>query len=370
MYLLFVLSLLVGYAVQSQTLTFLLRNGQVVAGPKFQFEVWLKSSDGTSRMGSILVYNNYSTTAFGSSVVAGGRVTVAKNAAIFGTSYGQNASNDNTANRFAYSWTYIGAAGSGVVIPSAGDGALAFTVQINIAAISSHAALSLEGSLMNGEQYKDDEATVWPIIDATSILDEPLPIQLASFTAMVISSSRVRLEWRTLSETNNYGFEVQKSQDSITNFQPIPNSFLPGHGTTNEPHEYSFADSVAVVGRWYYRLKQIDLDGTVHYSDAIRVNLTTAVEEHQLPTAYGLLQNYPNPFNPTTTIRYDLPAPVHVTIKVYTVIGEEVATLVDKVQDAGFKFLTFATDRLASGMYFYRMTAGSFTEVKRMLVLK
>jgi hypothetical protein len=94
------------------------------------------------------------------------------------------------------------------------------------------------------------------------------------------------------------------------------------------------------------------------------------VEENRLPERFALYQNYPNPFNPTTTIRYDLPAEGSVKLIVYDILGKEVATLVDNIQKAGFYEIPFSAEQFASGVYFYRLTAGSFTSVQKMMIVK
>jgi hypothetical protein len=129
---------------------------------------------------------------------------------------------------------------------------------------------------------------------------EPLPIQLSSFTGIYISANSVQLDWITITEVNNYGFFVERRRVNQHTFVELPNSFIPGHGTTLIPHSYTYTDNSANGETWYYRLRQVDLDGTVHYTDGIQVDVITDVEEEPLPTAFALEQNYPNPFNPTT----------------------------------------------------------------------
>ena len=232
------------------------------------------------------------------------------------------------------------------------------------------AALSSDGNtaIVGGPNDAQNLGAAWVFAH-----DVPLPIQLANFTATPLDGERVRLDWTTLSEINNYGFEAQRRPEDQGEFQTVPNSFVPGHGTTNEPHTYSFIDSTAQAGQWRYRLKQTDLDGTIHFGPEVTV-LVTGVEETQIPMSFALQQNYPNPFNPSTTIRYELPEAAHVTLKIWNTLGQQVATLVDGVEEAGYKSVVWRGENVASGVYFYRIvaTAGrtSFTDVRKMLVLK
>jgi hypothetical protein len=173
-----------------------------------------------------------------------------------------------------------------------------------------------------------------------------------------------------LTETNNYGFEVQKSSGNQNNYQPIPNSFIPGNGTTLEPHSYSYTDNSASVGSWYYRLKQIDLDATVHFTEGIQVDVLTGVTEKLLPKEFALDQNYPNPFNPSTNIEYAVPRESRVQLVVYNVLGQQVATLVNEVKAAGYYTASFNATHFSSGLYFYRMNAGEVSFLKKMLLVK
>jgi hypothetical protein len=352
-----------------QTLTFTLKNGTIIAGPKYQFEVWIKSNDATARMGSILVYLNYNTSGFGSSVVANGKITVTKNSGTFGATYLQNPNQDNTGSKVAFSWTNVSSAGSGVLVPTTGDGVLAFTVVMDIANISGLSGLSFDAGLMSGEQYLDDESTAWGAIDASSTLNDPLPVQLVSFTANLLqSSNNVLLKWSTASETNCYGFEVQKAADSKSEYVTIAGSFVAGHGTTIDAHSYSYTDANA-TGSAYYRLKQTDLNGTVHYSDGVSSTLS-GVDSRPLPTSFALDQNYPNPFNPSTTIEFQLPKESKVTLEVYNIIGQRVAILVDEVRAAGYYAQKFDGTQLGSGVYFCRFTTPDLSFVRKMLLTK
>ena len=89
-----------------------------------------------------------------------------------------------------------------------------------------------------------------------------------------------------------------------------------------------------------------------------------------VPTAFSLSQNYPNPFNPTTSFSYALASPSLVTLKVFNILGEEIATLVNGFQEVGSYNISFDAAKLASGVYFYRLTAGEYSATKKMLLMK
>ncbi len=197
-----------------------------------------------------------------------------------------------------------------------------------------------------------------------------VPVQLASFTASRINPNQVRLNWVTASEVNNYGFEVEKSFGGTNNFATIAGSFIPGHGTTLEPHSYSFTDAITNNGNWYYRLKQIDLDGTINYTDPVQVNTLTGVDDRRLPTEFTLAQNYPNPFNPTTRIEYALPKQSSVRLDVFNTLGQLVSTLVNAKQPVGYHSVEFDASGLGSGIYFYKLTAEGVSISRKMLLLR
>ncbi len=201
-------------------------------------------------------------------------------------------------------------------------------------------------------------------------LSTGLPVQLASLIATSMSAHQVRLDWTTISETNNFGFEVQRSGTSQGDYQSIPNSFVQGHGTTVEPHSYSYTDNSAAIGRWYYRLKQIDLDGSFRYSDGVGVDVVTSVADRSVPTTFSLDQNYPNPFNPITVIKYQVPVVSSVFLTVYDLLGREVTSLVSERRQEGTYEVTWDARNMPSGVYYCRMRAGEFTDMKRLVLLK
>ncbi len=116
-------------------------------------------------------------------------------------------------------------------------------------------------------------------------------------------------------------------------------------------------------GKYTYRLKQIDFDGSFQYSSEVEVEVSAPLE-------FSLEQNYPNPFNPSTTIRYSIPISEFVTLKIYDVLGNEVATLVNEVKPAGSDEIEFDASHLSSGIYIYKLQWGIFVETKKMILMK
>jgi len=195
---------------------------------------------------------------------------------------------------------------------------------------------------------------------------ELLPVELSSFSAMVNGTSII-LMWRTETEVSNYGFEVErasfisKSEIRNSNFQKI--GFVQGCGNSNSPKNYSFTDTPEEWTSFQYRLKQIDTDGKFQYSDIVTVEIAT-------PVQFELKQNFPNPFNPATHITYNLPRDGFVTIKVYDIVGSEIATLVNEEKNAGSYLVTFNGVNLSSGVYICTMTGNSFVKSIKMLMIK
>ncbi len=185
-----------------------------------------------------------------------------------------------------------------------------------------------------------------------------IPVELTSFNA-ISDGEAVTLNWQTATETNNQGFEIQRSNDG--EFEKI--GFVPGHGTTTEIQSYSFIDENVLAGEYSYRLKQMDYDGTTEYSNVIEVEVTQ-------PNEYSLSQNYPNPFNPSTTIEYSIQKDGLVTLKLYDVLGKEVVTLINELQSAGNLNITFDASELSSGVYYYQLVSGEFTSTKKLILMK
>ncbi len=198
-----------------------------------------------------------------------------------------------------------------------------------------------------------------------------LPVELTSFSASSQNNS-VILSWETATEVNNYGFEVERQiltrQPDNSNWSKV--GFIEGNGNSSSPKQYSHVDNNLNSGSYSYRLKQIDFDGMFEFSKVISVQINS-------PVKYELSQNFPNPFNPSTVIEYSIPNNDYVSLKVYDILGNEVANLVNENKEAGTYKVNFdasnlpgANSSLTSGIYFYSIKTSSFNQVRKMMLVK
>ena len=195
------------------------------------------------------------------------------------------------------------------------------------------------------------------------IKDSEVPVELTSFT-IEPSKKGALLNWATATETNNSGFKIERKSNN-SGWNEI--SFVNGKGNSTEKSTYQFVDGNLAAGKYSYRLKQVDFNGSFNYSPVVEVEITA-------PNEFSLEQNYPNPFNPSTVISYTLPEKVNVNISIYNSLGELLITLVNQTQEAGVYHHEFNASSFASGTYIYRINAtgqnGTFTQSKKMLLVK
>ncbi|HWA05517.1 MAG TPA: T9SS type A sorting domain-containing protein [Ignavibacteria bacterium] len=196
--------------------------------------------------------------------------------------------------------------------------------------------------------------------------DAALPVTMTDFSATV-NRRNVCLSWQTSNEINNSGFELQRisvKSGSSSAWEKI--AFITGHGNTNIPSQYTFSDINLNAGNYNYRLKQIDYNGNFEY---FQLNAPREIVIGA-PQEFELSQNYPNPSNPTCVINYSVPSDGYVKITVYDIQGKVCAILIDEQITAGYHSVRFDGTLLASGIYFYRIQAESFTETKKMILIK
>jgi photosystem II stability/assembly factor-like uncharacterized protein len=187
-----------------------------------------------------------------------------------------------------------------------------------------------------------------------------VPVELISFTASV-NDKDILLNWETATEINNKGFEIER-KSSGSEYKFI--NFIPGNGTTTDPKIYQYVDKNVSAGIYTYRLKQVDFDGSFAYSNETKVNMNT------VPDKFTLHQSYPNPFNPVTRIKFEIPTKQMVELKVYDLLGREAAVIIKEELSPGIYERDWDASGYSSGIYYYRITAGTFTETRKMILVK
>ena len=206
--------------------------------------------------------------------------------------------------------------------------------------------------------WTDERAGGFDMDIYTGQIPPIVPVELISFTHRIVNG-KVTLIWVTATELNNMGFEIQRSLDNNI-FVTI--GFVGGKGNSTTNQYYSFTDE-SIPGKIYYRLKQVDFNGSYNYSQIIEVDGVTV-------STIQLQQNYPNPFNPNTTIKYQLGNDGFVNLKVFNSLGEQVAEPVNQFQKGGSHQLIFEVKDLPSGIYVYQLSSGNYTESKKMILLR
>lgn len=187
---------------------------------------------------------------------------------------------------------------------------------------------------------------------------DPVPVELISFN-IETSGDELILRWKTSTETNNKGFDIERRRKDYQNWEKI--GYVPGNGTTTNLSEYEFRDKVN--GTFLYRIKQIDLDGSYNYSNEIEGSIN-------LLTSYTLEQNYPNPFNPSTVISFQIPKDEYVSLKIYDVLGNLLDVLINEKKSAGKYSISYKASDLSSGIYIYKIMMGNITQSKKMILIK
>jgi Secretion system C-terminal sorting domain len=363
-------------------ITFTFANPQVTTSGGnnyFEFDIMAVAS-ASSQFKIAQVYINYDTSAFGSDIYSNNAVTVTAgpllNTVINGSQIGgySLSLNDNSSSVFsiANTWAEIGsgsATGYDLTNTLSTTAQVYVHVKIKVQDYTQSSDISFNELISQWDQQdyyftSGDNETIYIPVAENGTLDNgpPLPVQLSSFTASANNNS-VNLTWNTATEVNNYGFDVQRMTEGSPNSDWTKVGFVAGSGNSNSPKTYSFTDNNLTGGtKFLYRLKQTDIDGSFEYSDTVEV--TVAAQ-------YALYQNYPNPFNPTTIIKFDIPQASRVSLIIYNILGAKVATLVNNESlSAGLHSATFDGRSLASGTYIYRLQAGNYVQIKKMLLLK
>ena len=194
--------------------------------------------------------------------------------------------------------------------------------------------------------------------NTVEVLTSPTPVELSHFSGYVKNRHAV-LEWTTATESNNYGFEIQRNAENNFSFEKI--GFVQGNGTSSMPNQYSFVDLNRAAGNYFYRLKQIDFNGEFSFSEVVEISIGVVDD-------FRLFQNYPNPFNSITTISYSLPNSSNVEVKIFNMRGQLVKELANEFQQAGQHNIDWNGTNLAganvtSGVYICKISTLTTTKI-------
>jgi hypothetical protein len=329
------------------------------SGGTYSFDIWAQSTGTSIGVGISSFYINYNASALSNPTLSN---VNSKYTGVLGVdNYDPMTVATQSLGDSTYVYVTINYTGNnfGVSVLSGGSGELICTVNLTITDASalpntkwspSQSAITAYNSQPVANSFSGEDAT-------------PLPIQLASSAANVIRGNDVEVGWKTVSETNNYGFEVDRKRGENGEWTMV--GFVQGHGTTLAPQLYSYVDQSLSFGEYFYRIKQIDLDGKCETFPEMSVTVGVG------PDKFILAQNYPNPFNPSTVIEFVVPVSGHTTLRVYNVLGQEAATLFEGNAEAGkINSARFDASSLPSGLYFYTLRNAAKTETKRMLLVK
>lgn len=219
--------------------------------------------------------------------------------------------------------------------------------------------------LSQGNSSRAPNVQVDGIRVSTTWEDLPLPVELSSFVSNV-NGRDINLNWATQTEKNSDKFNIERKTTG-TDWGLIGS--IKATVLSNSPKQYSYTDKNLQSGKYLYRLKMIDNDGTFEYSKVIETEVS-------VPKDFELSQNFPNPWNPSTKINYTVPSDSKVILEVYNITGERISQLVNEDQAAGYYSVGFGSSNLSSGVYFYRITTvdkatgNNFSAIKKMIMLK
>ncbi len=362
------------------------------SSPKYyEFDVMAQADAAGTKIGDNIIYINYNTLGFGTSVVSSGKVEVSKGVLLEGGSepfvyYTIINTADNTDSRFAVTcgYNYPDYPEYGNDLPITPTKLL--HIKMEIADANQTAGLSFEPSLMAGQEYESDNSTKYDPVIGIDTDDSSLPVQLTDFTANLFNGI-VQLEWSTESEIDNLGFEILRSEHAEGNYISLAsysnNSNLKGHGSSSSKMIYSFKDNtIRMAGTYWYKLIDVDYAGnkTSHPAVSVTVSATDLEKMNiNLPTKYKLYQNFPNPFNPSTQVVFDIPQSKDgsrtIQIAIYNNLGKLVRTLFKGGAEPGRVQLSWdgksdSGVQLPTGIYFTRLTTQNFSQTIKMTLLK
>ena len=355
----------------------------------FDFDITARASE-SSQFKIAQIYVDYNTLGFGSSLVSNGRISITEGELLNDVSVGTFGNGgfgdysvsvqDNTSSRLAiqnfFSRSIFGSyLGRGYELTNTLGTTPQIYVHVKLTILDatgySGISFNTQVSQWDIQDYYyttplTDNQNIYAPVDETATLNTPIgnpfPVELVSFNARLIEKN-VFLNWKTATEINNYGFEIERKTEDAGSETWEKIGFINGNGNSNSPKEYSYIDKDLQGGNYYYRLKQIDNDGQFEYSPVVIVEVAA-------PMKYELTHNYPNPFNPSTNIKFTIPEAGLVKLSVFNLLGQEIKTLVDEQRQPGTYTQKFDATELNSGVYFYELRVNDFIQTKKMQFLK
>lgn len=277
-------------------------------------------------------------------------------------------SSDPNAGRIRYVYTYD----SGTFSSITTDWTRVVTISIQYTMTNSNT--SIAWTTFSPDYYVTDsgnnlrtgsEETI-----ASTLKDISLPVQMGQMEATAIPGEGINLGWRTESEANSAGFHIWRSDSEKGTYKRVTTALIASTGRGSSATEYEFVDKNIQDGnKYWYKIEELSTEGKSEFFGPI------SVQGVPLPTEYKLSQNYPNPFNPETTIKYELPEVSEVSVNVYTLLGKNVKTLVNKIQNAGRYTVNWNAvgedgKRVPSGVYFIRIQAETFSQIRKMMFIQ
>lgn len=381
----FVAVLLAGSLLYAQLPSTTLRvmNTQRPAANQVEFDVWLKNTTSPGPEANIEYAGGQFHFSFNKAVLNGGTGTLTIVSSGMGTLAPKNPTvvTTTTPGQLRTAAPTPPGAGSGLVIPT-GDSVKVATFRLTTS-VSAFSQLTFDlvvrnstagnpftkfGAYISSVNTEIQNGSTYFNLDPNPIL----PVELTSFIAAG-KGRDMKLEWKTATEVNSSKFEIERSVVKGAQREWKTVASVNAAGNSNSPREYSFVDKKLNTGKYAYRLKMIDADGTFDYS-------AEAEGSVDKPATFDLSQNYPNPFNPSTRIDFQVAENAQITLELFSISGERIATLINEQMEPGYYTQTISSSQfasgLASGMYIYRLTTsgkapeGKFVSTKKMILMK
>ncbi len=354
---------------------FTFANGEITTSEDttfYEFDVMAAASEVGTKIGTGIALINYNTAGFGASIYTNGKVTVTKGTLT--TTQGPPLYilivNDNQTYRLAITFEYTSVSGWGNDLPDTATQLV--HVKIEIADQTETAGLSFEESLMSDQQYYDDNTTKYNPVIATDIDNSTLPVELAAFTATYVTEyDYISICWLTASETDVIGFNIYRNtDDAFETAIKINVALIPGHGTTSELQEYNFIDDnpVELDMTYYYWLESVELGGEISVYSSISITPEDGSGGYIDAFTENTLVNYPNPFSTLTTIKYAIKGRLitePVEIRIYNISGQLLQTI-----EANNGIALWDAGNLPTSIYFYQLKTLSYTEIKKMTLIR